>query len=175
VRRPVVALLLACLVGGLAPAPLPAAPQAYFSPDGGIFAALLGEIEAAGASIDVAIFDFTAGELAAALVRARARGVTVRVVADARQAAGRHSAIPGLVAAGIEVRLVRGKGRGIMHNKFAIFDGRLLVTGSYNWTSSAEAWNYENALFLDDRALIARYAVRFERLLAGSAVTPTGR
>ena len=61
------------------------------------------------------------------------------------------------------------------HDKFAIFDGRLLVTGSYNWTSSAEAWNYENALFLDDPALITRYAVRFERLLAGPAVTPTGR
>jgi len=175
VRRPVVALLLACLVGGLAPTPLPAEPQAYFSPDGGIFAALVREIEEADTSIDVAIFDFTAAELAAALVRARDRGVAVRVVADSRQAAGRHSAIPVLVAAGIEVRLIRGKGRGIMHNKFAIFDGRLLVTGSYNWTGSAEAWNYENALFLDDPALIARYTARFERLLARPAVTPAAR
>jgi len=45
--------------------------------------------------------------------------VAVRVVADARQAAGKRSAIPRLTAAGIEVRLLRGRGRGIMHHKFA--------------------------------------------------------
>ncbi len=101
--------------------------------------------------------------------------MAVRVVADARQAAGKHSAIPRLMAGGIEVRLLRGRGRGIMHHKFAIFDGRLLVTGSYNWTGSAEAANFENALFLDDPGLVGRYAARFERLFSGPTVTPAAR
>ena len=54
------------------------------------------------------------------------------------------------------------------HHKFAIFDGRLLVTGSYNWTDAAESRNLENALFLDDPALIARYGEWFDRQFAGA-------
>lgn len=168
------ALLLACALA-LSHQPAPAELQAYFSPDGGILLALLARVEAAAGSIDVAIFDFTAGGLADALVRARDRGVAVRVVADARQARGKHSAIPRLQAAGVDVHLLRGRGRGIMHHKFAVFDGRLLVTGSYNWTESAEVSNFENALFLDDPALVARYVARFERLFAGHPVRPAAR
>ena len=108
-------------------------------------------------------------------MRARDRGVAVRVVADARQARGKHSAIPRLRAAGLDVHLLRGRGRGIMHHKFAVFDGRLLFTGSYNWTESAEVANFENALLVDDPALVTRYAGLFQRLFAGPAVTPTAR
>ena len=156
---------------GLWPAPAPAASQVYFD---GALAALVEQVEAATASIDVAIFDFTSAELATALVRARDRGVAIRIVADARQARGRRSAIPLLRSAGIDVRIARG--RGVMHQKFAIFDGRLLVTGSYNWTDAAERRNSENALFLDEPALVARYGEWFERQFAGAAtVTPATR
>jgi phosphatidylserine/phosphatidylglycerophosphate/cardiolipin synthase-like enzyme len=175
-RAAALALLLALAAAG-PPAAAPsaeAAPEVLFSPDGGVRTALRRQIDGAGATIDLAIFDFTATELADGLRLARARGVAVRIVADARQARGVHSVIPGLVAAGIEVRLVRGRGRGVMHNKFAVFDGRLVVTGSYNWTDSAEARNFENAIFLDDPVVVDRYATRFDRLFAGPAVT-TGR
>jgi len=55
-----------------------------------------------------------------------------------------------------------------MHHKFAIFDGKLLVTGSYNWTDSAERYNHENVLVLEDPAIINRYQTRFNRLFNGS-------
>jgi phosphatidylserine/phosphatidylglycerophosphate/cardiolipin synthase-like enzyme len=172
-RRPVAALwLLIVAVASTVALPAGAAPQVYFSPGGGVRTALLQEIDEASASIDLAIFDFTAGDLAEALLRARAREVAIRIVADARQARGLHSVIPRLRAAGVEVRLLRGRGRGIMHHKFAVFDGRRAVTGSYNWTDSAEARNFENALFLDDPEVVARYAARFDRLFAGPAIGP---
>jgi len=173
-RRAVALWLLLALAPAAAPV-ADGAPEVYFSPEGGVRTALRRQIDEATATIDLAIFDFTAAELAAALTDARARGLAVRVVADARQARGPHSAIPRLVAAGIEVRLVRGRGRGVMHHKFAVFDARLVVTGSYNWTDSAEARNFENAIFLDDPAVVSRYAARFERLFAGPTVTPASR
>jgi len=143
-----------------------AAPQVYFD---GALTALVEQVEGSATSIDIAIFDFTSAQLAMALVRARDRGVVVRIIADGRQARGKRSAIPLLRSAGVDVRIFRG--RGAMHQKFAIFDGRLLVTGSYNWTEAAEKRNLENALFLDDPALVARYGEWFDRQFAGAAAT----
>jgi phosphatidylserine/phosphatidylglycerophosphate/cardiolipin synthase-like enzyme len=51
-----------------------------------------------------------------------------------------------------------------MHHKFAIFDQRLLVTGSYNWTRSAAERNRENLAVTDDRRLVAAFREEFERL-----------
>jgi phosphatidylserine/phosphatidylglycerophosphate/cardiolipin synthase-like enzyme len=51
-----------------------------------------------------------------------------------------------------------------MHNKFAVFDGRLAVTGSFNWTTSADSYNFENAVFISDPAAVARFAEAFERV-----------
>jgi phosphatidylserine/phosphatidylglycerophosphate/cardiolipin synthase-like enzyme len=142
--------------------------QVYFSPSGGIQDRLLRAINHTKATIDLAIFDFTAGELAGALLAARERGVVIRVVADARQAQGKHSEIPLLLERGVKVHLVRGNGRGIMHHKFAIFDRKLLVTGSYNWTDSAERSNHEDALVLDNPAIIQRYQAHFEQLFSSA-------
>lgn len=158
-------LVVALLI--LQAAPALAEPEAYFSPNGGIRDRLLRAINHTKATIDLAIFDFTSGELAGALLAAKERRVTIRIVADARQAKGKHSEIPFLLEKGVKVRLARGNGRGIMHHKFAIFDGRLLVTGSYNWTDSAERFNHENALVLDDSEIIRRYQARFEHLFNG--------
>lgn len=151
-----------------------AGPEVYFSPNGGARDRLLRAINHTKATIDLAVFDFTSGELAGALLTAKERGVVIRIVADARQAQGKHSEIPFLLEKGVKIRLARGNGRGIMHHKFAIFDGKLLVTGSYNWTDSAERSNHENALILDDRTIIQRYQAHFERLFNGSK-GPTAR
>ena len=166
--------LLPCLLAALLilqAAPALAEPEVYFSPDGGIRDRLLRAINHTKATIDLAIFDFTSGELAGALLAAKERGVSIRIVADARQAQGKHSEIPLLLEKGVKVRLIRGTGRGIMHHKFAIFDGKLLATGSYNWTDSAERFNQENALVLDDPAIIQRYQLIFERLFHGAGPT----
>ena len=37
----------------------------------------------------------------------------------------------------------------IMHNKFAIFDGKRIESGSYNWTESATKSNAENCMFFE--------------------------
>ncbi len=161
---------LACLLASLLvlyAASALAEPEVHFSPNGGIRDRLLRAINHTKATIDLAIFDHTSGNLAGALLAAKERGVTVRIVADARQAQGKHSEIPWLLEKGVKVRLVRGNGRGIMHHKFAIFDGKLLVTGSYNWTDSAEQFNHENVIILEDPAVVQRFQVSFERLYKG--------
>lgn len=144
----------------------PGVPQAevYFSPEGRIDERIIKAIDDSGSSIDLAIFDFTSQEIKSAFYRAKKRGVRIRIVADSRQAKGIHSVVQSLVDEGVAVRIVHGKGRGVMHDKFAIFDDKLLFTGSYNWTANAEHFNYENVIFISDPETIARYQEEFDKL-----------
>lgn len=59
-----------------------------------------------------------------------------------------------------------------MHDKFAILDSRLLVTGSYNWTRAADERNLENVVFLDEAGSAQDYAAAFKRLW-GRSRAPT--
>jgi phosphatidylserine/phosphatidylglycerophosphate/cardiolipin synthase-like enzyme len=49
------------------------------------------------------------------------------------------------------------------HNKFAVIDGKRVITGSYNWTLKAEQ-NWENLLFLDCPELAEKYEQEWERI-----------
>ena len=51
-----------------------------------------------------------------------------------------------------------------MHHKFAVLDGQILVTGSFNWTRSAAEQNQENFLVSDDTVLLQAYGKEFDSL-----------
>ncbi|MEW6009603.1 MAG: phospholipase D-like domain-containing protein [Candidatus Omnitrophota bacterium] len=139
-------------------------PQVYFSPEGKIKSHIISAINNSRVSIDVAMFDFTSQDIKVALEKARNRGIVIRLIADSRQYKGPHSVVQSLIDSGFNIKIVKGEGRGIMHNKFAIFDKVLLFTGSYNWTDSAERYNYENAIFLSNQNTVKQYQEEFERL-----------
>jgi phosphatidylserine/phosphatidylglycerophosphate/cardiolipin synthase-like enzyme len=163
---PVASLALRQNVGGIF-STVPVSPQsaeADFSPGGGISARIVQEIQRARTSIDIEMYEFTRDEIADALIAAIANGVTIRVIADRSQSGGTGSDIARLAAAGISLKLTEGGGGGIMHNKVAIFDGRLLLTGSYNWSNAAETDNDENALFIRTPSVIAAYQSTFNFL-----------
>jgi phosphatidylserine/phosphatidylglycerophosphate/cardiolipin synthase-like enzyme len=146
---------------------LPVSPQStetYFSPRGGVSARIVQEIERANTSIDVEIYSFTRDEIADALIAAKNRGVTVRILADTSEATIAGSDIARLEAAGIPLKRTNGGGGGIMHNKAAIFDRRILLTGSYNWSNAAEQSNDENAIFIRTPSVIAAYQSIFDNL-----------
>jgi phosphatidylserine/phosphatidylglycerophosphate/cardiolipin synthase-like enzyme len=49
-----------------------------------------------------------------------------------------------------------------------IIDGETVITGSFNFTSSAEEYNAENLLVIRDQALAARYEANFQEHLRHS-------
>lgn len=142
----------------------PQSPEPYFSPRGGISSLIVKQIQNAQNTIDVEIYEFTRAEIMNALIAAKNRGVSIRILADSSEAALSGSAIPKLEAAGIPVKRTAGSGGGIMHNKIAIFDRQVLLTGSYNWSTAAEESNDENALFLRTPSVIATYQTTFDNL-----------
>ena len=135
-----------------------------FSPNGGIRDKIISKINLSKKSIKIAIYGFTSGDIAWALESAKKRGVDVKIVADRSQAAGKNSEVSFLLSKLFPVKIMAGKGRGIMHHKFAVFDETEVVTGSYNWTQGAEKYNYENALFIKDAEIVKQFSAEFDRL-----------
>lgn len=57
----------------------------------------------------------------------------------------------------------------MMHNKYLIIDGQTIVTGSFNFTKSADESNAENLLVIQGKSRIAAaYRQNFEKLLNSS-------
>lgn len=122
--------------------------------------AIEGAISAARTSILIQAYEITPGPLVRALIEAHRRGVGVQAIVDYKQLTDRRYhqdaiAVGQLAAAGIPVMVDHPSG--LMHDKVMIIDGDTVVTGSFNYTYSAEHRNVENLLLIHDRAVAARY------------------
>jgi phosphatidylserine/phosphatidylglycerophosphate/cardiolipin synthase-like enzyme len=51
-----------------------------------------------------------------------------------------------------------------MHHKFMIADDISVITGSYNWTTSAARFNHENILLTKESGVVASYRKGFDQL-----------
>lgn len=136
--------------------------KVYFSPNGGCQQAVISEIRKTTQTIDIAMYYLSSREIAQALVQASENNVRVRVVLDQGQEIEPASKSSYLIKHAFQVRYHLGFG--LMHNKFAIFDGKSLITGSFNWTLTAEERNEENLLIITDEEAIEKYKERFEYL-----------
>jgi phosphatidylserine/phosphatidylglycerophosphate/cardiolipin synthase-like enzyme len=130
--------------------------QYCFSPGSNCASVLVSNFEKASVSIHVLIYSFTLGSIREALIRAKNRGVDVRVVMERDNVNATSSEYEALRLAGIDVRL--DSNPALMHDKLAIVDGHIMITGSYNWTSAANNSNNENLVVIDD----PRWAQAFE-------------
>ena len=128
----------------------------YFTPPAGAASGLIKQIDGAKKSIKVMAYGFTATNLAEALVRAKRRGVDVGLIQDEKSAQNNRETLPILLAAGIEVRS-DGK-HAIQHNKVMLIDDDIVITGSYNFTKSAESRNAENIMIVRSSYAAKRYA-----------------
>jgi hypothetical protein len=146
--------------------------EAFFSPNGGAREAILKELKEAQSTIDVAMYILTDRELSKALTSAEEKGVNVRILLDGKSAeeigySKHHFLSERKVAVKLDDthKSYGDKYEGIMHNKFAIIDNKVLITGSYNWTHSAEELNNENLLIIKDaEELISKFEDEFLKL-----------
>lgn len=153
--------LLVVLAATLAAA---GAAEVFFSPEGGARARLVQAIRQSHQSIDVAVYHITSIDLADALADAHTRGVRVRIITDREKLGEPVRAAQILRRSGISIRALGVPTSSLMHNKFSVFDDRLVATGSYNWTNPAERVNYENLVLLNDPDTVGRFAREFNRL-----------
>jgi phosphatidylserine/phosphatidylglycerophosphate/cardiolipin synthase-like enzyme len=136
-----------------------------FSPGGDCGEVVIEEMGHAADSIHVAMYSFTNETLATPLAEAQARGVDVKVALD-WQDGGNTSIVDYLDGQSVPV-LYSDNPNGLygkLHHKFAVFDGKVVLTGSYNWSNTAEHDSDENLVRLVDPAMAERFESEFDRI-----------
>jgi phosphatidylserine/phosphatidylglycerophosphate/cardiolipin synthase-like enzyme len=120
----------------------------YFSPKGGCTQAVLDALGSAKNTVLVQAYSFTSAPIAKALVDAHKQGVDIQVILDKSQKSERYSSATFLANEGIPTYI--DAAHKIAHNKVMIIDGKTLITGSFNFTKSAEEGNAENLLVISN-------------------------
>jgi phospholipase D len=146
--------------------------QVCFTPGQDCTGLIVSKIDRAQGSIRVQAYSFTSVPILSALKRAHDRGVDVEVIVDKTSArpsksGSRYSAATYLSNAGVPVWVDTKVA--IAHNKVMVIDGAVVVTGSFNFTSSAQTRNAENLLEIADAKLAKLYQENWERRRAVSA------
>jgi len=131
-----------------------------FSPRGGCLAEIASQLDLARKSIYLLAYEFTADQVAQALVRAHSRGIAVHACLDHAASCSRASQAHALAAAGIAVWL--DSQHHIAHNKVIIVDESLLMTGSFNYTENAEFNNAENLLVIPSCEVAQGYLANWQ-------------
>lgn len=138
-------------------------------------ATLVGYLDRALVSIDLATFQFSDASIAAALLRAHARGVRVRLVMDADYVTQAASNLAMFDAVGIGHLADDANGQpssALMHDKFLVMDGELVFTGSYNLTPSGATDDRQDVLVIHDALVAAAYTAHFEQMWGSTTATP---
>jgi len=128
----------------------------YFSPKGGCTDAIINELKQAKESIFVQAYSFTSEPIAQALTDAHKRGVKVEIILDKGQRTAKYTQANVVAQTGIPTYIDRK--HAIAHNKIMIIDSKVIITGSFNFSKSAEEKNAENLLIIKDQPeLVKQY------------------
>ena len=129
--------------------------EVAFSPKGGATNHIINWLDKSNSSVCAAIYSFTNNDISGAFIRAKQRDVNITISMDKEQLNIQGSEYQTLKNANISVRVDRRSG--LLYDKYMVIDGKVVVTGSYNWTVNAEDTNRENLIILQDPALASLY------------------
>lgn len=140
--------------------------EAYFCPQDACADKLIKKIDSAKSSVFVAIYSLTLDGISDSLIRAKKRGVEVKVIFDSDQSKNDASDDERMGNEGINVAYRNGSG--YMHNKFTIIDMNTVATGSFNYSNNADTRNEENLVFIESSGLAEVFKQNFDSIWAKS-------
>ncbi len=136
--------------------------EVHFSPGNECRHRIQELLRTARSNVDICVFTITDDRITDSIIDAHDRGVRVRVISDNDKAHDPGSDLGRLERLDVPVAFDQTPDH--MHHKFAIFDSKLVVSGSYNWTRSAADRNEENIVVNGDMRLVDAFQRRFDEL-----------
>ena len=132
----------------------------YFSPVDNVMDKLVALVNGAQHSVRFMIFTYTDQDLANAMISRYQAGVDVAGVIENRGAS--QGALVPLACAKVPVKVDGNKYT--MHHKVIVIDNSIVVTGSFNFTKSADTANDDNVLVIYDPTVAKQYLDEFDRI-----------
>ena len=145
------------IIGEKIIAPIQNQTDAHFEKIQGI---VIGCLLKAQLSIHIAMAWFTNQKIADVLKEKAKENVDIKIVIHDDYVNQEH----GANLDGLTYKLIKPKLGGIMHNKFCVIDNRVVITGSYNWSTKAETKNEENVLVDNTPDTVMKYSLQFKEL-----------
>ncbi len=140
--------------------------ELYFSPSDQTTLHIYRTLSHATSSINVCMLTFTRSDLSGILAAKKVSGQKVRVILDNNSDSGNQFNF--LRGAGVDVNLKGSSLTGLLHHKYALIDAEdpkadeAVITGSHNWSNSAETSNNENTLIIRDARVANLYLQEFK-------------
>jgi phosphatidylserine/phosphatidylglycerophosphate/cardiolipin synthase-like enzyme len=141
----------------------------FTSEDGALEQAIIPIVNSAQINIRFLAFSFTDYPLANAMIARAQNGVNVVGIYEKVGSDTDAAEFKTLFCAGVPVR--KDGNSSFMHNKIIVVDERYVITGSMNYSTSAEESNDENVMILDNSEIAGWYLQEFDRVWA-QAVNP---
>ncbi len=153
----------------------PSYPDNKAKHTGGLDTYLVGLMNKATRTLDVADYDFDLQNVADAMVSAKGRGVVVRMVTDSDTINNKkdeqiQTAFGKLKKANIPI--VEDNRGPIMHNKFTVVDKEWLSTGSWNYTDGDTYRLNNNMVIIRNTKLAENYSAEFEKMFTKKQFGP---
>lgn len=145
--------------------------KAFFSQTDNISKIIADEILAAKKYVLLAMYTLSDLQMIEALKKARVNQIEVLLIFDQRQMHNNQSIFFTLNNAGLTFRTLEVENAS-MHHKFIVIDDITTITGSFNWTHSAQKKNYENIVLIKDAGVAEQYKNEFDRIWQRITSTP---
>lgn len=145
------------------------------------------QLSQAKQSIQLALFVFSDQQLSNALERKHQQGIPIQALIDPGFAYRDYSEALDLMGVALPNNRCRYEPNNrpwskplttvgipqlpagdLLHHKFGVIDGQVVVTGSQNWSEAANGSNDENLLVIRNATVAAHFQREFERLYNGA-------
>jgi phosphatidylserine/phosphatidylglycerophosphate/cardiolipin synthase-like enzyme len=133
-----------------------------FASEDGVVERIIPYVEKAQSNVRFMAFSFTDYPLAKAMIDRAAAGVDVAGVFEKVGSETEFAELRTLHCASVPVR--QDGNPSFLHHKLIVVDERIVITGSLNYSTSADESNDENVIIIDNPEIAALYIQEFERV-----------
>jgi phosphatidylserine/phosphatidylglycerophosphate/cardiolipin synthase-like enzyme len=126
--------------------------------------ALESEISTAKSTLDIAIYSLTKKDIVDAIIAAKKRGVSVRIITDRIEAKSKAQETQLQLLKSVGIPIKENSHSGLMHMKVSIIDKAVVTTGSYNYTQNASTENDEVLVVIHDPGIATNWEGEFQQM-----------
>ncbi|MGV3522925.1 MAG: phospholipase D-like domain-containing protein [Candidatus Sericytochromatia bacterium] len=141
--------------------------RTFFSPKGGGQEAILQTLSQARQRISFMTFSFTDQAIASLLVQKKQAGLRIEGVYDQCLGYGQYSTYHVMRQNQIFTRMDGNEA--LLHHKILLSDNTV-ITGSFNFSASADKSNNENMLIIENSYVASMYAQEYDRVMKAAQV-----